>query len=119
MRLSHQVIAHGLRDAGHDALHVMDIGLLHAPDDDILARSSRDGRILVSADTDFGEILADTGQPAPSLIPLRLRRYGPHLQLQRLLACLSSVEADMTEGAIAVVEAARVRVRRLPIRRGK
>ena len=42
-----------LRDAGHQALHVRDIGLPHAEDDVIFDRAAADNCVLLSADTDF------------------------------------------------------------------
>jgi len=42
-----------LAERGHDAVHVMDLGLLAATDQEIAARAEEDGLILVSKDEDF------------------------------------------------------------------
>lgn len=47
-----------LNEAGHDAVHVRDRGMRAAPDEEVLAYARDDGRVLVSADTDFGTLLA-------------------------------------------------------------
>jgi predicted nuclease of predicted toxin-antitoxin system len=47
-----------LRDAGHDAVHVRDIGLRTASDDEIIDYAISTDRIVVSHDTDFGTLLA-------------------------------------------------------------
>ena len=47
-----------LRQAGHDALHVRDLGLQGADDEAIFDRAAVDERAIISADTDFGTLLA-------------------------------------------------------------
>ena len=50
-------LAEGLREAGHDALHVRELGLQSASDRTLFELASRERRILVSEDTDFGTLL--------------------------------------------------------------
>lgn len=55
-----------LRAVGHDCAHVYDLGLGGQPDEQIMALADRENRIFVSADTDFGELLANRGtRPRP------------------------------------------------------
>ena len=105
-----------LREAGHDAVHVGDVLRLNAPDADILENAARDERVIVAADTDFGELLANRQAAEPSVV-LFHRQTGrrPREQAALLLANLSSVEMDLRDGAVVVVEERRVRVRPLPI----
>ena len=49
-------IAAMFRDGGHDAVHVAGIGMLGASDEAILAHARDSGQVIVSADTDFGEL---------------------------------------------------------------
>lgn len=53
---------------GHDAVHVGEYGLHDASDAKILARALAEARIVVSADTDFGTLLALQEASAPSFI---------------------------------------------------
>jgi predicted nuclease of predicted toxin-antitoxin system len=43
-----------LRQAGHDALHVRDLGLQAADDETIFDRAAADERAIISADTTLG-----------------------------------------------------------------
>ena len=42
---------------GHDAVHTSDLGLETAPDQQVLGQARESGRVLVSAESDFGTIL--------------------------------------------------------------
>jgi predicted nuclease of predicted toxin-antitoxin system len=102
---------------GHDALHIADLGLLGAPDDQIMQAAAADNRVLLSADTDFGELLAVGEHLAPSFVLLRGLAGAPDHRLRLLADNLDQVEDDLLAGAIVVVTEERIRIRRLPVRR--
>jgi predicted nuclease of predicted toxin-antitoxin system len=109
-------LASTLSSMGHDAIHVRDVDLAHASDVRIFAFAAEQDRVVLSADTDFGTLLALRGERSPSVV--LWRRQSPRRAAEQaavLLGVLATVEADLREGAIVVVEAARLRVRRLPI----
>lgn len=110
------LLADELRSAGHDVVHTRDIDLRTADDDVILQRALDEDRVLISADTDFGFLLAESGADRPSVVLLRLRTPRPAARLAAvLLANLGGVAADLAAGAIVVLEDERIRVRRLPV----
>jgi len=109
-------VAEMLREADYETVHVRDYGLEAAVDWDILERARLEDRVIISADTDFGTLLAQIQTRKPSFILLR----WPGLRMAQdqtrvILANLPNMMDDLNAGAVAVIEPSRVRIRTLPI----
>jgi predicted nuclease of predicted toxin-antitoxin system len=101
--------------AGHDAVHVRAYQMHAASDAEILARALLEGRIVVSADSDFGVILATQEASRPSFILFR----DPNLSVAQdyanlLIPALGMLATELAGGCVAVFRNGRLRVRKLP-----
>lgn len=86
-----------------------------AADIDILERAREETRIIVSADWDFGTILASQATSHPSFILFRepnLLRAEQFVAL--LLPALPALGPELACGCVAVFRHGRLRVRKLP-----
>jgi predicted nuclease of predicted toxin-antitoxin system len=109
-------LASRMRDAGHDCVHVYEIGLDGRADEETMALAAREDRILISADTDFGELLANSPVLAPSLILLRRTDKRAESLASVILANLGQVADDLAAGALVVIGDTRIRTRQLPVK---
>ena len=109
-------IAFGLRQASFDASHVRDYGMQASEDIKIFEYAAREGRTVISADTDFGTLLALKQESKPSVILFRRNSdRRPETQLQILLVNLPSLEESIDAGSIIIFDCDRIRIRSLPI----
>ena len=109
-------IALALRESGYDALHVRDIDLQAVPDELVFAAAERSERVIVSADTDFGALLALRRSASPSFILFRKTTgVRPSAIATQLLDLLPRYQQEIESGCILTVTNDLVRIRRLPI----
>jgi len=97
----------------HDAVHVSELGLRSSPDYEILKLAFSQKRVLISRDTDFGQLIERDTSRSPSLI--LLRRFGDY-RVATILDRINSISVVhnevLTSGGIIVVDGTRDRVRR-------
>ncbi len=113
-------LAELLCQADHDAVHVRDYNMQDASDEEIFELAQQEHRCLISADTDFGTLLALRNDTSPSVILLRRpSQRRPAEQAHLLLSNLPAISEAISQGAIISVEETRVRVRKLPMSNGR
>ncbi len=110
------VVAIELNRAGHDAVHVRDLGMQAASDEEIFDRARTEERVVVSADTDFGTLLAARKEISPSVILFRHgSQHRPADQAALLKNNLPQLVSALEDGSIVVIEPDRIRIRALPL----
>ncbi len=109
------VVVRWLREMGHDAVHLYEEDLGRLPDSAVLEKARAEGRILLTHDLDFGELLAFSKSAQPSVIVFRIRDMRPQ-SVQHYLGEILAKHAPVLEnGIIASVTERHIRVRKLPI----
>ena len=104
-----------LRGIGHEALHLQQEGLGRLSVFLILEKALKEGRILVTHDLDFGDLLSASGAGLPSVILFRLRNMHPDRINLHIREIISQCENDLKKGAIITVAEGGFRIRNLPL----
>ena len=74
-----------LREAGHDVLYIAEIGA-GTSDTDIVALAHEEGRLLLTEDKDFGDLVFRWGKPVPGLVLVRIAPENSSFTTKRLAA---------------------------------
>lgn len=106
------------RSLGYEAVRVDELGMARSMDRDILEHAAENDMVVVTADLDFGDILAHTGYEKPSVIIFRLKDPSPGHVNALLQSNLPSIEYSLDKGSIVIIEDYRIRSRELPVLRG-
>jgi predicted nuclease of predicted toxin-antitoxin system len=108
---------HFLAQEHFEAIHWSDIGLGTASDMDVMSWAGEHDCVVITADLDFGSILAATGGQKPSVIQLRGDRTMPGTIGNVLLDCIRTAHEELAGGALISLDTTRARLRILPLRR--
>lgn len=100
-----------LRAAGHDVLYVAEAAA-GLSDSDVIALASREMRLLLTEDKDFGDLVFRRDRAIPGVVLLRVGREHPALKAIRLSAAIDRY-GDELFGRYTVIEGSRFRSRRL------
>jgi predicted nuclease of predicted toxin-antitoxin system len=103
-----------LQGLGHDVVRAGEVGLSRAGDEELLREAMRSGRILVTRDRDYGNLVFVRGMRG-GVIYLRVlprTQEAVHRELERVLERYGEEEL---KGAFVVVEAGWHRIRRLMV----
>ncbi len=104
-----------LKNLEHDAVHLNDLGLHMLPDVEIIKKASEESRIILTADMDFGQLLALTQLSSISVIQFRVTDFTPLNIISKLELLFDKFSGYLETGYILTVEDNRIRSRKLPI----
>jgi predicted nuclease of predicted toxin-antitoxin system len=104
-----------LASEGHECRHVADLGMSQASDVAVLAEAKGQEECVITHDLDYGQLLAFSGDSAPSVLIFRLRRVDTSLMHERIRRAWHEIHVALASGAVVIVEEAATRIRQLPI----
>jgi predicted nuclease of predicted toxin-antitoxin system len=104
-----------LQGLGHDAVHAANIGSANATDAALLARARAESRVVITADLDFGRLMAEVPANSPGIILLRGGSYSDTEMINLVQRVLQRVEHGLLVESLIVVDRHRIRRRQLPI----
>ncbi len=107
--------APALRKHGWQAVHWSAVGDPGASDKDIMDWAVAHQYVVFTHDLDFGTMLALSHEAGPSVLQVRTEDTLPDYMEVSVIAALNQHEADLSAGALVVVDESRSRVRVLPI----
>lgn len=104
-----------LRGHGWSGVHWSTVGDPRASDAAIMEWAATHEYVVFTYDLDFGTMLALSHAAGPSVLQVRGADVLPDHLGDAILAALKQHDADLSSGALVVVDESRSRVRVLPI----
>ncbi len=103
-------VADGLRDSGHDVVFAGDLDWC-MPDANLLSPGHREERIILTMDTDFGELVYHSGQPHAGVLLLRMPGANREEKLEVVREIVDRY-GDQLPDRFSVYQIGRLRIRR-------
>ena len=100
-----------LQGLGHDVMTVYDQGLQSCNDPQVLEACQTEGKVLLSLDLDFSNILVFPPERYAGLIVLRLHKPGPRSVLNLLRRVVPHLATVPVAGRLWIADEHRIRVR--------
>jgi predicted nuclease of predicted toxin-antitoxin system len=100
-----------LREQGHDAVAVIEAGLSAAPDDKVRAFAIESGRVLITLDADFGDILRLPPAGTPGVIRLKIHPPTEDAIRELIHRTLRVLKDTSLAGCLAVSHGEVIRIR--------
>ncbi len=108
-----------LKNNGYDVVRVNEVieKIKDKPIEDIeiYEFAIKNNYTIITADLDFGEILAYSKSSRPSTIVLRIEDFQVKNVNEKLKLALPKIKDELDEGSIIIIERHRIRIKKLPI----
>ena len=104
-------LAELLRTGGHDVSTVREQGLSGADDATIIKKATVEGRVLITFDTDFGDVRAYPPGSHAGLVVFRVHDQRWAALREPAERLLSSGLIDRIQNGLAIVDESRIRAR--------
>jgi predicted nuclease of predicted toxin-antitoxin system len=103
--------ARSLRELGHDAVSVVELGLSGADDSIVRVSAIEGSRILVTLDADFANVLRYSPSSSPGVIRLRIHPATEGSVDALLRSTILRLGAISLDGKLVVADPKRIRIR--------
>jgi len=99
-------------------IHVGEIGMSRATDQEILDYARRENRACVTLDADFHALLVLGSEQSPSVVRIRIEGLQAMAMAELLIRIESHIRSAVEQSALITVTETQVRIRRLPVNAG-
>jgi predicted nuclease of predicted toxin-antitoxin system len=106
-----------LAEAGFEAVHWSNVGSKSATDSELMQWAAENDHIILTADLDFGAILAATHGIKPSVVQVRSDLLSPGAVGGAVLRAVRQAHQELLDGALISIDAAHARLRILPLKK--
>lgn len=103
-----------LSEQGWEACHWSSGGRHDAPDTDLLSWARENGRIVITQDLDFSQLLFTTADAGPSVVLVRMKDEFDLAGRLHVFSSISLAKDALLAGALLIISGNRARLRMLP-----
>ena len=102
----------GLRDMGHDVFDVKEKGMENLSDPEIFRMAQKEGRILVTMDKDFSNILLYPPGEHQGIIVVKLYRLKVADATRLFLDAMDDIKPEDIPGNLVIIDRSKTRIRK-------